>query len=358
MQQDAIGVTGWAIEARINCEDPAHGHRPEFGTVARYSEPALAGVRVDSGIESGSEIAPHYDSMIAKVIGYGATRAQAVERLRAGLGAFEAAGIGTNQSLLCAIADHSLFRAGKLTTGFLAEAFPEGWHGDPAEFRQAVCAAVLHTLVARAAPGPDYWQRQSGHRFMAAAGRRAAARMRVAFDGDEQPVSVERDGERWLVKTGDAVALDLQVRVLASDQLLLTPRHGVPRRYTLSADGTHLFVNHLGTRWRVQVVSEVEALARVAAQAGAQGSEVASEMPGAITEIRVAAGDQVSAGDVLVVMEAMKLIFPLVAPRDGTVAALRCAINEIVPRGQVLVQLEPLETAANVPAAAAEPIDK
>ncbi|ABE30204.1 methylcrotonoyl-CoA carboxylase subunit alpha, mitochondrial [Paraburkholderia xenovorans LB400] len=358
MQQDAVAVTGWAVEARINCEDPAHGHRPEFGTVARYSEPALAGVRVDSGIESGSEIAPHYDSMIAKVIGYGATRTQAVERLRAGLGAFEAAGIGTNQSLLCAIADHSLFRAGRLTTGFLAEAFPGGWHDDPADFRYAVCAAVLHRLAARAAPGPDYWHRQSGHRFMAAAGRRAAARMRVALDGDEQPVSVERDGEHWLVKTGDEAALDLQVRALAEDQLLLLPMHGVPRRYTLTADGAHLFVNHVGTRWRVLVVSEVEALARVAAQAGVQGSEVASEMPGAVTAIHVAPGDQVAAGDVLVVMEAMKLIFPLVAPRDGTIAVVRCALNEIVPRGHVLVQLEPLAAPADRPAPAAESIDK
>jgi 3-methylcrotonyl-CoA carboxylase alpha subunit len=356
MEQAAIGVTGWAIEARINCEDPAHGHRPEFGTVARYTEPALAGVRTDSGIETGSEIAPHYDSMIAKVIGHGATRAQAVERLRAGLGAFEAAGIGTNQSLLCAIADHSLFRAGQLTTGFLGEAFPGGWRNHAADFQYALCAAALHSMshsmTPLAAPGDDYWQRQSGHRFMAAAGRRAVARMRVVLDDEEKAVSVERNADRWLVNAGDDPMLDLQLRVLTADQVLLTPRHGVPRRYTLTADGEYLAVNHGGTRWRMRVMSEVEALARVAAQAGVKGSEVSSEMPGAVTAINVAVGDKVTAGDVLVVMEAMKLIFPLVAPRDGTIAAVRCTLNEIVPRGHTLVQLEPLETTT------AEPIQK
>ena len=98
-------------------------------------------------------------------------------------------------------------------------------------------------------------------------------------------------------------------------------------------------VNHLGSRWRLSVASEVEALARVAAQAGTQGSVVVAEMPGAVTALHVAAGDTVEAGDVLVVMEAMKLIFPLTAPRAGTVAAVRCEVGEIVPRGRTLVEL-------------------
>ena len=75
-EQAAIQVTGWAVEARINCEDPAHGYRPELGTVGRYIEPNGAGIRTDSGIASGSEIPPQYDSMVAKLIGSGATRAR------------------------------------------------------------------------------------------------------------------------------------------------------------------------------------------------------------------------------------------------------------------------------------------
>ena len=351
LTQDAIGTLGWAIEARINCEDPGLSHRPEFGTVLRYAEPALAGVRVDSGIRAGSQVAPHYDSMVAKIIGHGSTRAQAVERLEAGLAGFEAAGIGTNQSLLRDILGHSLFRSGRLTTGFLAEAFPGGWQGDPQALAQAHIAAILHTLAERAAAppaggAPGHWHRQGGHRFMAAAGRRAVARYRVALDGEEQAIAVEREasgsGSDWSVRLGDAPAVQFRAARSQDGHLLLTPRHGPARGFTVTAEGDTTVVNHLGTRWRFEVLTEVQALARVATSASAQGGDLRSEMPGAVTTIHARVGDTVAAGDVLVVMEAMKLIFPLASPRAGTVAAVRCQPGDVVPRGQVLVQLEPL----------------
>ena len=349
LAQAAIAVNGWAIEARINCEDPAHGHRAEFGTVGRYVEPALAGVRTDSGISTGSAIAPHYDSMVAKLIGHGATRAQAIDRLREGLATFEAAGIGTNQALLCAIVDHSLFRTGQLTTGFLGEAFVGGWRGDLGALLNAQIAAALYALEAEAghtmAREPrDYWQRQSGYRFMVSAGRRAVSRMRVALDDDVVALAIEREGDGWKVRIDDDDALGVQAHWRAADRLVLTPRNGTARGFTFTRDGDLTVVNHLGTRWRLQVLSEVQALARVAGQGAAPvGSEIKSEMPGAITAINVAPGSVVAADDVLVVMEAMKLIFPLAAPRAGTVAAVCCALGEIVPRGQTLIQLEPLE---------------
>ena len=357
-QQSAISITGWAIEARINCEDPARGHRPELGTVGRYVEPSGGGMRTDSGIATGSEIAPQYDSMVAKLIGFGATRAEAVDRLHHALTGFEAAGIGTNQSLLRAIVEHSLFRAGRLTTGFLGEAFPGGWAGDASALRDARIAAALAALRTSAAVSDtggtaDHWRRQSGYRFMAATGRRAEARLRVELEGETVALAISRDGDAWQVRIGDDPPLRLHCEWPAADQLLLTPAHGTPRRFTLGTEHDVTVVNHLGTRWQMQVISEVQALARVAAQQGAQGSEVISEMPGAITTINVAAGDTVEAGQVLIVMEAMKLIFPLVAPRAGTVAAVRCEIGQIVPRGQTLVQLEPLEAIG--PAAASTP---
>ena len=348
LEQAAIQVTGCAVEARINCEDPAHGYRPELGTVGRYVEPNGAGIRTDSGIASGSKIPPQYDSMVAKLIGWGATRAEAVDRLREALRTFEAAGIGTNQALLQAIVDHPIFRAGRLTTGFLGEAFPGGWTENATVLRDARIAAALSALRACAAPADaggslDYWRRQSGYRFMAAAGRRAEARLRVEVERETVPVAIARDGDAWQVRVGDDQPLGVRAQWLESDQVLLTPAHGISRRFTLSVDHDVTVVNHLGTRWRMHVTSELRALARVAAQETAQGSRVISDMPGAVTTIHVKAGDVVEAGDVLVVMEAMKLIFPLVAPRAGTVAAVCCEIGEVVPRGQTLVQLEPLE---------------
>jgi 3-methylcrotonyl-CoA carboxylase alpha subunit len=349
LSQDAIAIDGWAIEARINCEDPANGYRPDFGKVGHYVEPALGGVRVDSGIASGSEIAPQYDSMVAKLIGFAATRAQAASRLREGLGAFEAAGIGTNQALLCAIVDHPLFRSGRLTTGFLGEAFGEGWRADPVELVHARAAAALFALqcgIGEAAPQPqNYWRHRSGYRFMAAAGRRAVSRLRVSLDGDDTSVSIERIDDEWRVVIGkEAAFTDFRCQWTGPHQLLLSPRNGLPRRFTLSRDGDVTVVNHMGTRWRFEVVSELRALARVATRSAALGSELRSEMPGAVTSINVVAGDRVEAGDVLVVMEAMKLIYPLAAPRAGIVASVRCAVGDIVARGVTLVQLEPLES--------------
>ena len=369
LAQEEIALAGWAVEARVNCEDPAHGHRPEFGTVGRYAEPVLPGLRVDSGIAAGSVVSPHYDSMVAKLIGHGPTRAQAIERLRDGLAAFDAAGIGTNQSLLVAIVDHPLFRSARLTTGFLGEAFPGGWHDDPAALRGARIAAALHALRGRdgrAADAQDLWQRASGYRFMGAAGRRAAMRVRIGLDGDDETaLSIERDdrsapsdakaaaagGGSYLVRLGDGEVEAVGARWIEDDVLVLSPGHGRAGRYVLGRDGETTVVNHLGTRWRLQVMSEVKALARAAAQGTAQGDELRSEMPGAVTEIHVAAGDAVAAGQVLVVMEAMKLIFPLVAARAGVVATVLCRPGDVVPRAQTLVRLEPLDLAA--PAGAA-----
>ena len=289
----------------------------------------------------------------------GPTRAQAVDRLRDGLATFEASGIGTNQSLLADIVEHPLFRSGRLTTGFLGEAFPTGWQDDDAALRGARVAAAMHALHERSGrrvDADDHWQRASGHRFMAAAGRRAAMRVRVALDGDEVSLIVERsdamagstpgavavsDGDGYRVQVGDGAPETMRARWTDNGVILLSPGHGPTRRYAVAVDGDVTVVNHAGTRWRLQVLSEVKALARAATKVGVQGDELRSEMPGAVTEIHVAAGDAVVAGQVLVVMEAMKLIFPLVAARDGVVAAVLCKPGDVVPRAQVLVQLAP-----------------
>jgi 3-methylcrotonyl-CoA carboxylase alpha subunit len=349
LAQTAITESGWAIEARVNCEDPALGYRPEFGTVGRYVEPDLAGVRTDSGIASGTRITPHYDSLVAKLIGFGANRAQAVDSQRDGLEGFEAAGIGTNQGLLVGIVEHPLFRSGRLTTGFLGEAFGAGWQPDAAAPRFAQLAAALFAL--QPAPGSvardtlDPWQHQSGFRRLGSAGRQAVARMRVSADGSETALRLQHVGDRWLADVGaaDGETIDCEAAWPTADRVVLTPRHGVAREFTLQRDGESTIVNHRGTRWILQVVSELQAVARVESQAAAGGSEIGTEMPGAITEIHVQVGDAVAAGDVLVVMEAMKLIFPLVAPRAGRVASLRCSVGDIVSRGQTLVQLEPTQ---------------
>lgn len=347
--QHEIFSNGWAIEARINCEDPARGHRPEFGTVGQYAEPTGSGIRTDSGIAAGSSIPSQYDSMVAKLIGSGPTRAHAVERLHDAISGFEAGGIGTNQALLLAIVDHPLFRRGQLTTGFLAEAFPGGWQERAEDARGALVAAAIAAVQRHSSgsqPGSaspnGYWQRQGGFRFMAADGRGATARVRIINDSTETAIGIARDGSHLRIEIDGAPAMMVTVEWPSPERLRLTAQHGMPSEFLLSRDGDTTVVNHRGTRWQLLVLSEVAALARVDRKTSSSGSDILADLPGAVTAINVTAGTQVLAGDVLVVMESMKLIFPLVAPWDGTVATLRCAIGDIVARGQTLVQLEPL----------------
>jgi 3-methylcrotonyl-CoA carboxylase alpha subunit len=352
LAQADVGVSGCAIEARINCENPAHGYQPEFGTVSRYAEPELPGIRIDSGIAKGSEITPHYDSMVAKVMGHGATRGQAADRLAQGLDAFEAAGIGTNQALLRAVVDHPLFRAGRLTTGFLGEAFPGGWHEDVAARRLARAAAALAALrPAAAATGfVDAWHRQSGYRFPAGEDRRAVASLQLTLDEEKTALNVARDGDGWHLQCAGEPPETITARWLAPDQLLLAPAHGLPRRYTVIRDGDGWIVNHQGSRWRYAVSSKLDALARSAQASASRNDEIHADMPGAITAIHVRPGDTVAEGDVLVVLEAMKLIFSLTASRAGTVAETGCSVGDIVTRGQMLARLEPLDETRRDPA--------
>ena len=342
LQQDEIKVDGWAIEARVNCEDPAHDYRPEFGRVRRYDEPAGAGIRVDSGIELGSQVSPYYDSMVAKLIGFGPSRAQACDRLLEALRGFEAAGIGTNQALLSAIVDHPRFRAGHLTTSFLAEAFENGWQPAAALHNDALIAAGLYDLLAQetARDPRDPWAAASGFRVMSHVSGAAAVRVRILAAGhDETALTLERAGDEWHARLGE-MRRKVRAQWQAPDQLLLTPEHGCARRFTVIEDGDDLLVGHAGARWRLQVLPEVAALARALTQQTDGAAHVQAELPGVVTTINVAVGDTVASGDVLVVMEAMKLIFSLTAGRAGRVSTLRCAPGEVVSAGQTLVEIE------------------
>jgi 3-methylcrotonyl-CoA carboxylase alpha subunit len=143
LAQEAITQRGWAIEARVNCENPAAGYRPELGTITCYVEPVASGLRVDSGVQMGMTIPPNYDSLMAKVIAWSGTRGLAIDRLAAGLADYEIDGVGTNQLFLRDILLHDNFRNGSLTTRFIAEAFPDGWRPHPAVAEDARIAAAF-----------------------------------------------------------------------------------------------------------------------------------------------------------------------------------------------------------------------
>jgi 3-methylcrotonyl-CoA carboxylase alpha subunit len=344
LTQTEINRVGWAIEARINCEDPEQSFRPEFGVVNGYKEPALMGVRVESGIRSGSSISPHYDSMVAKLIGYGTTRAEAIDRLQAGLQGFEATGIGTNQSLLLKILATSGFKSGRLTTGFLQETFPNGIQVDTAVLLVARCAAALYhqQLKLGNVDRFDYWQQRNGYRFMHSAGRKAKSKVRVQARDEEVTLAFWKDSNWWVFEYEQEIH-HFKEKWTDANHLTLIPQQGTTRYLSFAQENDSLVVNSAGTRWVFSVLSELQALSRVERSAAAAESDLRSDMPGIITAIHVKPGDQVNEGDILIVMEAMKLIISLAAPRSGVVAAVNCKQNEIVQSGKILLQLEELE---------------
>ena len=334
--QADVRRSGWAIEARINAEVPDGDFRASFGPITGYEEPVATGLRIDSGIDGLSTVTPHYDSMLAKVIAFGATRPVARARLREGIGALRIEGVQTNQGLLLDIAAHAAFDA-VLTTRFLPDAFPGGWHDTVERAAEGVAAAAAAWFfaAARSSASDLPLSALAGFRLTAPAGRRARATVLVG-DGDAiRTVVVECLGPRGVVCHVDGTAHRVD-----GDRLSVTA-NGRRYRTTVRDERVELWCEG---RWQSS-----RAIAAVGAKSGGDDTvdasdHVVADLPGVVTQIFVAEGAAVTAGMPVIVVEAMKLFHTLLAPRDGVVAAVPVAIGATVHRGAMLIELVPVES--------------
>ena len=269
--------------------------------------------------------------MLAKVIASGPTRAVARARLLDGLRTFRIDGIETNQPLLIDIVAADAFDA-VLTTRFLGEVFPGGWRPS-AEARSvrvaAAAAAWYFATVARLSTDRPL-AALTGFRLTASAGRRAVTTVLVE-DGDAM---VEVVVESLAARVVDCVIEGVRVRFEADGDAV---RHGA-RRFEVAADGA-IWSDGAWTRRRV---APAVATLRRDDRAGDGGDRVVADLPGVVTQILVAVGQPVAAGDAVIVVEAMKLFHTLTAPRAGTIAAIRVAVGATVDRRAVLVELAPV----------------
>jgi propionyl-CoA carboxylase alpha chain len=336
--QDDVTLTGWAIENRVYAEDPYRGFLPSTGRLVRYRPPAQGqGVRVDDGVTEGSEISMFYDPMIAKLITWSATRDEAADLQVAALDRFRIEGIGHNIDFLSAIMQHPRFRSGALTTGFIAEEYPDGFAGaapPPGLVRKlaAVAALVDHVQAERTAS-------ISGQ----LAGPPARGADRVVLVGKERfEVSVEPHDVQTVV-TVDGEAMELVGRwrpgeplltVLVDDAPLAVAVARVPGGWRLSAHGaTH----------KVKVYSpRVADLARhmIEKLPPDLSRFLLAPMPGLLTKLHVAPGDKVEAGQPLAVVEAMKMENILRAERAGTVKAANFAPGESLAVDAAILEFE------------------
>lgn len=320
--QDDVRLTGHSIEARVYAEDPAAGFLPTGGHVVRVVHPTGPGMRVDSALADGLDVSLDYDPMLAKVIATGATRDEARRRLVAALGDTAVLGFETNVPFLRALLELPAVVAGDLDTGLIARELDGlvAADGDEGAFVEA--ALLMDAAVPRA---DDPWRRADGWRAGPPAPRRyrltAGAEERtvelvgdgVLVDGAVVPASVRRDGDRYAVRIGDRSAST--VAVVSGDAVWLS------------------------TGGRAREVRRVRLDHRRDSDA-AGVPELVSPMPGVVVMTSVADGAQVSAGDAVVVVEAMKMEHVVRAEVAGTVA-LRVSTGDSVGRGQTLAVVTP-----------------
>ena len=334
--QSQIRRSGWAIEARINAEVPEREYQSSFGALIGYAEPDSPGLRIDSGVDAMSEVTPHYDSMLAKVIAVAGTRQAATQRLWTGVERLRIEGVQTNQAWLVAILKLPAF-AEVLTTGFLADAFAGGWQGAAELQLERLGAAAAAWYFHEAARYASDRPLDAGHAFRLTATAGRVARYTVQV--------VEGDSRRALVL--DCIGVDA-VETRIDDALIRYQAHegGAvivcgARAYQARRQGDAISLWCAG-QW--QSVSVLSALRARGADGDVRpvGDEVRAALPGIVTGLLVTAGELVSAGMPVAILEAMKLVHTLCAPRDGVVASLGVAVGDTIQSGAVLVRLEPL----------------
>nr|WP_107905553.1 acetyl/propionyl/methylcrotonyl-CoA carboxylase subunit alpha [Streptomyces chartreusis] len=313
--QDDVTLTGHAIEARICAEDPARGFLPSGGTVLRLREPQGDGVRTDSGLSEGTEVGSLYDPMLSKVIAYGPDRASALRKLRAALAETVTLGVQTNAGFLRRLLAHPAVVAGELDTGLVERVVDDLVATDvPDEVYEAAAAVRLDALRPAGAGWTDPFSVPSGWRLGGTA-RPVSFHLRA-----QDPVEYAPRGSADVTDDGVSVTLD-----------------GVRHTFHRAAD----WLGRDGDAWHVRDHDPVAASLTGAAHAGADS--LTAPMPGTVTVVKVAVGDEVTAGQSLLVVEAMKMEHVISAPHAGTVAELDVTPGATVAMDQVLAVITPVE---------------
>ncbi|MGW5637383.1 ATP-binding protein [Streptomyces sp. NPDC003832] len=318
--QEEIRLTGHAVEARICAEDPARGFLPSGGTVLRLREPSGDGVRTDSGLTEGTEVGSLYDPMLSKVIAYGPDRATALRKLRAALAETVTLGVQTNAGFLRRLLAHPAVVAGELDTGLVEREVDTLVPTEvPEEVYAAAAAVRLEGLRPSGGGWTDPFSVPSGWRL---GGTAEPLAFPLRAPGLE-PVTHEAPAAHTVTEDRVSVTLD-----------------GVRHTFHRAAD----WLGRDGDAWQVRDHDPVAASLTRSAHSGADS--LTAPMPGTVTVVKVAVGDEVSAGQSLLVVEAMKMEHVISAPHAGTVAELDVVPGTTVAMDQVLAVIAPAETEA------------
>ncbi|MFE7232759.1 acetyl/propionyl/methylcrotonyl-CoA carboxylase subunit alpha [Streptomyces sp. NPDC002405] len=315
--QEDVRLTGHAIEARLCAEDPARGFLPSGGTVLGLREPEGDGVRTDSGLSEGTEVGSLYDPMLSKVIAHGPDRATALRKLRAALAGTVTLGVQTNAGFLRRLLAHPAVVAGELDTGLVERVADELIPAEvPEEVYEAAAAVRLEDLRPKGGGWTDPFSVPSGWRL---GGEPKPMAFPLRVTGLE-PVTHQVRGTHTV--TDDTVSVTLD---------------GVRHTFRRAAD----WLARDGDAWHVRDHDPVAASLSRAGHSGADS--LTAPMPGTVTVVKVAVGDEVAAGQSLLVVEAMKMEHVISAPHAGTVTELDVTPGTTVAMDQVLAVIAPVE---------------
>lgn len=329
LRQDQVQLNGHAMEVRLYAEDPTGGFLPQTGRIAAW-EPAISnGVRIDHGLSEGRHISPFYDPMLGKIIAHGATREEARRKLLRAVQDSVLLGVQSNQRLLAGLLDHPQFISGEFSTGFITQHFADHpcLHPHvPSAEELAIGAALFYLASANTQPANlAGWRNNAG----------VPLHYRLSHEEEDWPVTLNAaPGEAYRIQAG---ARSLELKIIECDGRWATVEiDGIRRRhaYRLEAGQLCLFTRPGSLRLKDQTQ------APVISQASVCSGTLKAPMDGAIVDVLVCEGSPVSKGQLLVVLEAMKMEHPLKSGIDGVLKRLQVRVGDQVKNRQILLEVE------------------
>lgn len=329
LRQEQVQLNGHAMEVRLYAEDPAQGFLPQTGLIAAWETALQDGVRIDHGLIEGQNISPFYDPMLGKIIAHGATREEARRKLLRAVQDSVLLGVQSNQRLLASLLEHPQFISGEFSTGFIPTCFAEHpcLHAQvPSAEALAIATALFYQASAQVHRAPLVGWRNNAS---------VPLHYRIGLEDQDWPVALNAvPGEPYRIQVANR---SLELQVIQCDG----------RWATVEIDGIrqrHAYCLQTGQLWlftrpgSLRLVDRTHAT--VSGQASISSGTLKAPMDGAIVDVLVSEGSSVSKGQLLVVLEAMKMEHPLKSGIDGVLKRLQVRVGDQVKNRQILLEVE------------------
>uniref|UniRef100_A0A4X1UC69 Propionyl-CoA carboxylase alpha chain, mitochondrial n=1 Tax=Sus scrofa TaxID=9823 RepID=A0A4X1UC69_PIG len=346
-RQADIPINGWAVECRVYAEDPYKSFGlPSIGRLSQYQEPIhLPGVRVDSGIQPGSDISIYYDPMISKLITYGSNRMEALKRMENALDNYVIRGVTHNIALLREVIINSRFVEGDINTKFLSDVYPDGFKGHKlTEDERNQLLAIASSLFVASQLRAQRFQEPENSRVPIIKPQVANWELSIRLHDEVHTVTASNSGPTFSVEV-DGSKLNVTSTWNLASPLLSVSIDGTQRTIQcLSRDaGGNMSIQFLGTVYKVHILTKLAAeLNKFMLEKAAEdtSSILHSPMPGVVVAVSVKPGDLVAEGQEICVIEAMKMQNSMTAGKTGKVKSVHCKAGDTVGEGDLLVELE------------------